>query len=857
MTARRQKVVSDIKNFRKKETLKPPTVRLFRLTKRTGIQKIRMPSRRRQPRVFDEQKWLLRYLEKTFSAKRSLSSRREVFLNLLNKINEDDQTLVPEKKEQLPFLEFKKELPGAGETSRLEEPTLSEVDSGLEIDLEEKFLAGLVNDQSEIIDSLMIELEDEQEEGRAADNFEPSSGESKIFLKDASNTTFFQKPGRAKEFLVFLHRKPAFLIASLVFILLVPLLGFLGEGLKTKDAAMADAFRGQDYLMSAKEAIFEGDFQEAGQNFGGALAALNQAEGKIKSLAGNVLSWLDYLPFFDKAKDSNNILLAAKNISLAGQNLSFSLATLEPQISAVFGKDNRASGTLTERLVVLKKNIAASLGYLREAQKNIGGVKEDSLPASLGISFFQVKDQFDAALNVFSKAPEFLDNLIAILGHERSRKYLILFQNSAELRATGGFIGSYGLLDLDRGELKNILVDNVFNPDGQLQAKIVPPEPIQKISANWSMHDANWFADFPTSAQKVAAFFEKTGGPTVDGVIAVTPALLTRILELTGSVYLPDYNLEITADNFQEKVQYKVEADYDRAENKPKKILADLAPLLLDKLARLAQKEPVKVLGVLAQSLNEKDVLLYFRDEATQEFVAKQGWAGELKATTGDFSMLVNSNICGYKTDYVVEQEVKHLVRISASGEVFDTIKIKRSHLGGQTAYEWFNKVNADYFRLYVPVGSQLLWAAGNTVEEVEAPVDYQAQDYKIDADLAEVEKSKVATEFGVDVFIENGKTVFGGWSYVSPGEETEILLQYKLPFTLDFSDSQPDVFSLVLQKQPGQENSLVEVMIDFPESEEIITSQVPDGGREEKNIFRYAGNFSSDKFFGFVLAEK
>ena len=43
--------------------------------------------------------------------------------------------------------------------------------------------------------------------------------------------------------------------------------------------------------------------------------------------------------------------------------------------------------------------------------------------------------------------------LPAILGWDGPRRYLVLTQNPAELRPTGGFTGSYGIVTFDRGRL--------------------------------------------------------------------------------------------------------------------------------------------------------------------------------------------------------------------------------------------------------------------------------------------------------------------------------------------------------------------------------------------------------------------
>jgi hypothetical protein len=126
--------------------------------------------------------------------------------------------------------------------------------------------------------------------------------------------------------------------------------------------------------------------------------------------------------------------------------------------------------------------------------------------------------------------------VLELLGSRQDRQYLVMFQNNRELRPTGGFIGSFALVDVSRGEVRKVLVDTIYNPDGQLKDFLIPPVPLQKITDRWFARDANWFADFRTSASKVAHLFERSGGPTVDGVLAITPVLLEDLLRLTGPI---------------------------------------------------------------------------------------------------------------------------------------------------------------------------------------------------------------------------------------------------------------------------------------------------------------------------------
>ena len=492
------------------------------------------------------------------------------------------------------------------------------------------------------------------------------------------------------------------------------------------------------------------------------------------------------------------------------------------------------------------------------AQEFLQKVRLSDIPEEKRDRFAQLKQTIPVLLEgldvVHTNAPAFTD----VLGGNGPRKYLFLFQNNNEARATGGFIGSYGLLDMKDGEIRKFFIDGIFNPDGQLKVDIVPPQPIRKVSAAWSLHDSNWFADFPTSAEKAIFFYEKTGGATVDGVITVTPVVLQRLLEATGSVYLPEYDVTVDAQNVIEKLQYKVEADYDKEENRPKKILGDLAPILLERIMHMNDPELIaRIVEALHSSLREKHILLYSRNSVLQDMYRDLGWSGELKETSNDFLSVVNSNINGYKTDGVIEQTVQHVAEIGEDGMIKDTVTVIRKHNGGDTPYEWWNAVNADYMRIYVPKGAQLISVKGQTRETVKDPLDYDALKFQRDDLVEAIEKtSRTDPETGTQIFEESGKTVFGNWVYVSPKESTTVEYTYVLPFRAIKSDNQKMIpYSLLTQKQSGSVTSVFSGTVSYPKSWSVDWSSPSAQG--QSGTVSHEASLMTDIFQGYVFGRK
>ncbi|MFH1192802.1 MAG: DUF4012 domain-containing protein, partial [Candidatus Jorgensenbacteria bacterium] len=181
-----------------------------------------------------------------------------------------------------------------------------------------------------------------------------------------------------------------------------------------------------------------------------------------------------------------------------------------------------------------------------------------------------------------------LERLIALLGAPGERHLLVFFQNPAEIRPGGGFIGSYADVTVSGGAMKNMDVRDIYDPDGQLTMKFTPPAPLQTMTQDWGARDANWFFDFPTSAETVVGMMERSGmyatqGITFDAAAAMNINVFRSFIQAVGPLPLPDYKLTITEDNFLNVIQREVEAGEDKAAGQPKRILTVLAPMIMER----------------------------------------------------------------------------------------------------------------------------------------------------------------------------------------------------------------------------------------------------------------------------------
>jgi hypothetical protein len=605
------------------------------------------------------------------------------------------------------------------------------------------------------------------------------------------------------------------------------------------------------------------ELQAASQNFSQARQGLD----KINFLTQEILKLTPGI--------KNQFITAQKLVEI-GEKLSNSAAILTATIDKINLENNPANLNLTAKLESLKNSLNLILPDLEFANTNLQNLDLSEIPG-------EYKDKMQAlqlALPILEKnVQSFMssaDLIAKFLGQDNLKRYLLLFQNNHELRPTGGFIGSLALVDINQGNFEKINVPGggPYDLQAGLKVNIQAPKPLLIMNQRWEFQDANWFSNLPTSAEKLMWFYEKSGGPTVDGLIFINATFLEKILAITGPIDLPAYNITITADNFFQEIQANVELNNDKNNNKPKQIIADLTPLVINRLLHSDRQKFTEILDLILNSLNEKEIQLYFTNFSLEKLVLNNNWGGELKNTDKDYLEIVDTNIAGEKTDAKIKQTADLEVNIAADGSIINTLTITKTHTG-QAGELFYGVPNLDYLRIYVPKDSELLSAKGFESMPPEFFDVFDWENYQKDQDLAAIElEQKIDPASQTEIYIESNKTVFANWVKVLPGQTQTITLQYKLPFKLNLEKSVTEVnyleqiknqlglktdaeklerYSLLWQKQSGKENFKIYAKIKFPQN---LNYQIVYPNKLIKNIntFSLIDELKTDKFLAIVF---
>ena len=150
-------------------------------------------------------------------------------------------------------------------------------------------------------------------------------------------------------------------------------------------------------------------------------------------------------------------------------------------------------------------------------------------------------EQYRPILAEYSRYDQIIPD---ILGWGGQKRYLVLAEDPAELRPTGGFIGTYGVVTFTNGRITERAFHDVYQLDLQDGLPYVqPPDALKDHLLGdypWQLADANWSPDFPTSAQDALRLYALESKDTdIDGVIGITTYALDRILDVTGPIAGP------------------------------------------------------------------------------------------------------------------------------------------------------------------------------------------------------------------------------------------------------------------------------------------------------------------------------
>jgi len=532
------------------------------------------------------------------------------------------------------------------------------------------------------------------------------------------------------------------------------------------------------------------------------------AEKKFKAATEDInLSFGDFItklrPIFGGATD---LLKSFQVLTSKGVVLAKEIQFLEDNLFS-FILDRRGE-ELTQRLETLEK----TLGEVSLESSSFSSALKDFGSISPNIADFYLPLKFD-----LGRFDDFLGPLVGWLKSDNEHHILVMLENPSEIRPAGGFLGSYADVIIKKANLESINVHDINDADSELDIKIIPPKPLQAMTTRWKAADANWFFDFSDSATKVVEFLEASKiyqdkSIKFDGTIAISPQVIGDLLALTGPIKLAQKNIALDQKNFLVELQKEVQKSQRERATYPKRVLEELTPLLLSKLAALDVSQKQELFSLAQKWVEKKDLIFYFKEPSFENFFDYYNLSGkiyELPANfEGDYLAVVDANIDGGKSDLFIKQDVVLESQINHDGTLSNHLVIYRAHNGQKSEYWWYKVLNQDYLQIMVPPTAQLTNFSGGLKKNISPPVNYSKLGYTKDSLVEKIESSaeEIFSYPAVQSLSYAGKKVFATWSKIKAGEKTQIVFDYTKRLFLPPSEGQ--TYQFVFEKQAGTQRN-------------------------------------------------
>jgi len=610
----------------------------------------------------------------------------------------------------------------------------------------------------------------------------PSSDQAEPASDQAKPVT---KPGKFKKF-----KKPL-LISLIIFLVCLTYGLFVAFLIKSPAVATGQAIKASFNSLQNK------NLAEAETNLASAQDNLNQVNSKFK-----LISWTRFIPFFGSyTKDAHHGLQAAQ-YSLETADLVFKAIKPYADVLGLEGAESQLNIQSAEEKIIFiletlnkispQLNTIAAKVELIEAE--ISQINPRRYPQSIQgkpvrAQLTTIQQSLQSTKETLSNIDPLLTLLPKLLGQEKPQKYLLIFQNDAEIRGSGGFLTAYAILETHLGKVTPVFSEDIYRLDARFGNRLPAPDPIKKylpLVYNWHLRDMNLSPDFTVSMDTFYPHYKEVAKyKDVDGIIAIdtqVPVDLLKVLGKVGVANWGEYHSEIVPECNCPQVVYKMEdyatrPTYYIKENR-KGMIGPLMHSILLNMMNSPKKLWPQFMEIILKDIQEKHLMFYFPDDQEMQAVAEAfNASGRIKDYQGDYFHLNDTNFAGAKSNLYVEQEISQEIDIASDGTITKTVTIIYTNpeppddCNLETGGLCLNGFLRDWVRIYVPEGSELIEILGSDIDPTTSK------------DL--------------------GKTVIEAFIELRPESKTKLIVKYRLPFQHDSSQD----YKLFIQKQPGAKN--------------------------------------------------
>lgn len=346
------------------------------------------------------------------------------------------------------------------------------------------------------------------------------------------------------------------------------------------------------------------------------------------------------------------------------------------------------AGSNLEPLRSAAPSVASSAYAVRASSQRLEEIDPGQLLPQIAKPLGDATAELKLASGALSSAADAANIAPAMLGADGTKNYLLIIQNNAEARASGGIPGALAVLTFDHGKLT--LGTQGSAGDVGIMSPVVSVDPQQQQIYSTRLgkyfQDVNLTPDFPTAASSAQTMWERKTGQRVDGVISIDPLVLSYILQSTGPVSVDGPELAsvkasglptvLTGDNVVKTLLSDVYAKIKQ----PKLQDAYFAGVAKEVFSALSsgKGEAKALISGITRGAGEGRVLIWSSNASEQSVISKYALSGSISGPSvppAQFGVYFNDGT-GAKMDYYVKRTVQLVKECPADGYEETTVRV-------------------------------------------------------------------------------------------------------------------------------------------------------------------------------------
>jgi hypothetical protein len=288
------------------------------------------------------------------------------------------------------------------------------------------------------------------------------------------------------------------------------------------------------------------------------------------------------------------------------------------------------------------------------ALADVTAIDTDSTVTPVSDAVSRLRETVGSAAETLAIVRHVTDLAPAMLGADGDRRYLLMFQNNAEVRSGGGIPGALALVSTGGGSFSLTEQDSA-RAFPRLAEPALPLDPqtagLYGTITGRYMQDVTLTPEFPQAAPLAAEMWRLKHGDPVDGVISIDPVALSYLLEATGPITLATGDV-LRSEDAVDLLLHDVYLRYPDPDVQDA-VFASVADSVFSAVSS-GDVDPAALVSALGRAAEERRILIWSSradEQATLDGTTFQGSLPDDNDESTVFGVFLNDST-GAKMDY-------------------------------------------------------------------------------------------------------------------------------------------------------------------------------------------------------------